>query len=171
MRRACARADAPTASRSACSPIHFDWEPQARAIVKGVRLSESEKARTRVLLVDADKRVIAASDEQGILSERIQLDTGGRKHGFYHDGNGHAVAFHETPGYETYAGLGWYGVILQESRLVMACASVARMRRAAARDVRPILKYLNEDQAFSPHCSLVYKAPRAAAGHRPPLSA
>ena len=51
--------------------------------------------------------------EQGVLSERIQLDTGGRKHGFYR--NGHAVAFHETPGYETYAGLGWYGVILQES--------------------------------------------------------
>ena len=95
--------------------IHFDWEPQARAIVKGVRLSESERARTRVLLVDADKRVIAASDEQGVLSERIQLETGGRKHGFYHDRNGHAVAFHETPGYETYAGLGWYGVILQQS--------------------------------------------------------
>jgi len=95
--------------------IHFDWEPQARAIVKGVRLTENEKARTRVLLVDADKRVIAASDEQGVLGERIQLDTGGRKHGFYHDRSGHAVAFHETPGYETYAGLGWYGVIVQES--------------------------------------------------------
>ena len=91
--------------------IHFDWEPQARAIVNGVRLTEDEKARTRVLLVDAQRRVIAASDGQGILSEKIQLETGGRSHGFYHDGRGNAVAFHQTPGYETYAGLGWYGVI------------------------------------------------------------
>jgi hypothetical protein len=57
--------------------------------------------------------VIAASDGQGILSEKIQLEAGGRSHGFYHDGRGNAVAFHETPGYETYAGLGWYGVIVQ----------------------------------------------------------
>jgi hypothetical protein len=95
--------------------IHFDWEPQARAIVRGVRLTESERAHTRVLLVDAQKRVIAASDEQGILSERIPLETGGRSSGFYHDREGRAVAFHETPGYETYAGLGWYGVILQRA--------------------------------------------------------
>ena len=61
--------------------VHFDWEPQARAIVKGVRLTDSEKTRTRVLLVDASKRVIAASDEQGILSEKIQLDTAGRPRG------------------------------------------------------------------------------------------
>jgi hypothetical protein len=95
--------------------VHFDWEPQARAIVKGVRLTEAEKTRTRVLLVDASKRVIASSDEQGILSERIELDTAGRPHGFYHGRGGEAVAFHETPGYETYAGLGWYGVIVQKA--------------------------------------------------------
>jgi len=95
--------------------IHFDWEPQARAIVKGVRLTESEKERSRVLLVDAKKRVIAASDEQGILSEVVSFDTGSRPNGFYQDSHGNTVAFHETPGYETYRGLGWYGVILQKS--------------------------------------------------------
>jgi hypothetical protein len=95
--------------------VHFDWEPQARAIVKGVRLTDSEKARTRVLLVDASKRVIASSDEQGILSEKIELNTGSQPHGFYHGRGGEAVAFHETPGYETYAGLGWYGVIVQKA--------------------------------------------------------
>jgi hypothetical protein len=94
--------------------VHFDWEPQARAIVNGVRLTEGEKARTRVLLVDAGKRVIAASDGEGILSERIRLDTGSRSHGFYLGSRGETVAFHETPGYETYAGLGWYGVIVQK---------------------------------------------------------
>jgi hypothetical protein len=94
--------------------IHFDWEPQARAIVNGVRLTESERARTRVLLVDANRRVIAANDAQGILSEIIPLDTGGRNSGFYQDGSGRTIAFHATPGYETYRGLGWYGVIVQQ---------------------------------------------------------
>jgi Methyl-accepting chemotaxis protein (MCP) signalling domain len=94
--------------------IHFDWEPQARAIVTGVRLSDEERTRSRVLLVDGQYRVIAASDGQGVLSEVIRLDTGGRPNGFYQGGRGEIVAFHATPGYETYRGLGWYGVILQQ---------------------------------------------------------
>lgn len=95
--------------------VHFDWEPQARAIVSGVRLSENERSRSRALLIDARHRVIAASDAQGILNEVVSLETGGRTHGFYQDGHGHTVAFHATPGYETYRGLGWYGVIVQRS--------------------------------------------------------
>jgi hypothetical protein len=94
--------------------IHFDWEPQARAIVNGVRLTESERTRTRVLLVDAKRRVIAASDAHGILSETIALETGGRNSGFHQDAGGRTIAFHATPGYETYQGLGWYGVIIQQ---------------------------------------------------------
>jgi len=94
--------------------IHFDWEPQARAIVTGVRLTENERTRSRVLLVDAQRRVIAASDGLGILSETVALDTGGRDFGFYQDGE-RTVAFHATPGYETYRGLGWYGVIVQRA--------------------------------------------------------
>ena len=54
--------------------IHFDWEPQARAIVQGVRVGAADKAR--VLLVDSNFRVIAASDGKGLLSERIPLSTG-----------------------------------------------------------------------------------------------
>jgi hypothetical protein len=93
--------------------IHFDWEPQARAIVTGARVSAADRERTRVLLVDADGRVIAASDGQGVLSERVDLELRGRSYGHYHDAAGTLVAFHATPGYETYRGLGWYGVILQ----------------------------------------------------------
>ena len=33
--------------------IHFDWQAQARAIVDGVRVAQEDRARTRVLLVDA----------------------------------------------------------------------------------------------------------------------
>lgn len=93
--------------------IHFDWEPQARAIVEGVRVGEAERDATRVMLVDADNRVIASSDGSGILSERIPLQTSGKRSGHYRDSDGATIAFHATPGYETYAGLGWYGVIAQ----------------------------------------------------------
>src|SRR3954447_11183836 len=89
--------------------IHFDWEAQAHAIVQGVRVGAADKAR--VLLVDSSFRVIAASDGQGILSERVPLNVNGQRCGFYQDRSGGMVAFHATPGYETYKGLGWYGVI------------------------------------------------------------
>jgi methyl-accepting chemotaxis protein-like sensor len=89
--------------------IHFDWEPQARAIVQGVRVGENDKAR--VLLVDSNFRVIAASDGQGLLTERVPLaQQSAGQSGFYEDRSG-LVAYHATPGYETYKGLGWFGVI------------------------------------------------------------
>jgi hypothetical protein len=90
--------------------IHFDWQSQARAIVESVRVSAADKAR--VLLVDSNFRVIAASDDQGLLIERVPLALEGRRSGFYHERSGALVAFHATPGYETYKGLGWFGVIL-----------------------------------------------------------
>lgn len=93
--------------------IHFDWEPQAMAVVSGVRLDPAEAERSRVLLVDAAQRVIAASDGRGILTERFPLDAGARASGYDEDPAGRIVAFHRTPGYETYRGLGWYGVIEQ----------------------------------------------------------
>lgn len=92
--------------------IHFDWQPQAEAIVRGVRLAEDERDRTRVMLVDRSGRVIAASDGQGVLTERFRLATEGRRSGWY-ESAGRTVAFHHSPGYETYDGLGWHGVIVQ----------------------------------------------------------
>lgn len=93
--------------------IHFDWQPQALSITQGVRLSDEERHYTRALLVDVSGTVIAASDGRGTLSEHIRLNTGGQASGHYLDTAGQMVAFHRTPGYETYQGLGWYGVILQ----------------------------------------------------------
>ena len=94
--------------------IHFDWQPQAQAIVRGVRLSEDERKRSRVLIVDSSGGVLASSDEQGALSERLPLNLSGRQSGFELDAANRLIAFHHTPGYETYEGLGWYGVIVQE---------------------------------------------------------
>src|SRR4030081_3854891 len=76
--------------------IHFDWEAQARAIVDGIRVGDADRARG--LLVDSNFRVIAASDGQGLLSERVPLALDNRRSGFYHDRSGALVAFHATPG-------------------------------------------------------------------------
>jgi hypothetical protein len=96
--------------------IHFDWAPQAKSVVCGVRLTPEEATRSRVLLLDAACRVMAASDQRGILSETISLDTKGREAGSYTNSQGDVIAFHRTPGYETYRGLGWMGAIVQSPR-------------------------------------------------------
>jgi hypothetical protein len=90
--------------------IFFDWAPQASAVVRGVRLSEDEKDSCRVLLLDARHRVIAASDDHGFLTETFAIASDGRNRGHYTTGD-RLVAFALTPGYETYGGLGWYGVV------------------------------------------------------------
>lgn len=93
--------------------VHFDWAPQAKAVVEGVRLSPEEAIRSRVLLLDARNRVIAASDGRGMLEEQFPLETAGKKSGAYTDKGANLIAFHVTPGYETYRGLGWYSAVVQ----------------------------------------------------------
>ena len=94
--------------------IFFDWEPQAQCVVDGVRLSEEERKRTRTMLIDSRGRIIAASDKKGVLRETVRLESSGTM-GNYMDDNGAIVGYALTPGYETYKGLGWYGVIIQEA--------------------------------------------------------
>jgi hypothetical protein len=92
--------------------VHFDWRPQAQAVVEGVRLTDSERARSRVLILDQAHRVLAASDGRGVLSEIINLDVSGGSMGCYVD-KGQTIGYALTPGYETYAGMGWYGCVQQ----------------------------------------------------------
>ena len=92
--------------------IHFDWKPQAQAVVDGVRLTDEERARSRVLLLDHSGKVLAASDRRGELEETFRLPADAVGMGSY--GAGHVtVGYALTPGYETYQGLGWYGAITQ----------------------------------------------------------
>ena len=95
--------------------IHFDWAPQAQTIVRGVRIDPSDADQTTVMLLDANRRVIASSRDSRTLSQNFPLDTRGRDHGFYQLPDGTQVAFHATPGYETYPGLGWHGVIVRRA--------------------------------------------------------
>jgi hypothetical protein len=96
--------------------IFFNWQDQADDVVRNLPLSEEEKGRTRCLLVDSTYRVIASSDGVGVMTERLDLQTGGEDHGSYSSSDGSTVGFSLTPGYETYEGLGWYGVLVQGPR-------------------------------------------------------
>lgn len=93
--------------------IFFDWAPQASAVVNGVRLTAEEWKRTRCMIVDAASRIIASSGTMDMVSEQFRLVTDGKGSGFYHTSDGRMISFAATPGYESYRGLGWYGVVVQ----------------------------------------------------------
>jgi len=92
----------------------FDWTAQARSVVTGLRIDPRMAQRgLRVLLVDKGNRVIAASDGQGILTERLSfLDGLDAKSGCFTTGR-QMVGYYTTDGFETYRGLGWKGVVIQ----------------------------------------------------------
>jgi hypothetical protein len=91
--------------------IFFDWQAQSRAVVEGVKFTDEERGRARAMLVDARQRVIAASDGAGILEETVVFKHQGKKLGQSKRADGTLLGFARTPGYETYKGMGWFGVI------------------------------------------------------------
>ncbi len=93
----------------------FDWESQARDILTSLRMDETMRKRnTRALLIDRNGDVIAASDSAEVRSAKITIPADmDPHHGYYTEGN-RLVCYHITEGFETYQGLGWRGVILQD---------------------------------------------------------
>ena len=104
--------------------VHFDWRPQAQAVVDGVRLTPEERDRSRVMLLDQKGRVLASSDNHGVLTEVFPLDVSSGEMGSYADGEV-TVGYALTPGYETYAGLGWYGCLVQRRQASAATVAAA----------------------------------------------
>lgn len=96
--------------------IHFDWRPQAQTIVENLPLNDDERAQTCAMLLDAHGRIIASSDGPTAFGERFALSTEGRKRGSYRTQDAEIVGFAQTPGYETYAGMGWYGCLVLRAR-------------------------------------------------------
>jgi len=95
--------------------VYFDWGEQSRIIVKDEpTLTPEEWRYTRVLLLDGQQRIIAASDGQGVTGH-FPLQTEGKNKGHYFDEAGNLIAFAKTLGYQEYDGLGWYGVIVQNA--------------------------------------------------------
>ncbi len=94
--------------------VMFDWEDQSKTIVQTEpSLSEDEWKRSRVILLDQHMRIIAASDNSGILLP-FMLEHKGQQKGHYVNANHEVIAFAKTLGYQEYDGLGWYAAILQK---------------------------------------------------------
>ncbi len=94
--------------------VYFDWDEQARSIVKDEpSFTAEEWENTSVMLLDNQYRIIATSDDDGLL-QQFHLDHGGMQRGSYSTRKGEIVAFAKTLGYEEYDGLGWYGVVKQK---------------------------------------------------------
>ena len=93
--------------------VLFNWEDQARTIVQTEpSLSEDKWKRSRVILLDQKMRIIAASDNNGILLP-FMLEHHGQQKGHYVNANHQVVAYAKTLGYQEYDGLGWYAAIVQ----------------------------------------------------------
>jgi len=94
--------------------VVFDWEEQAKTIVRTEpALTEDEWARSRVLLLDNKLRVIASSDNNGVLGPFV-LEHQDERKGHYVNADQELIAFAQTHGYQEYDGLGWYAVIVQQ---------------------------------------------------------
>jgi hypothetical protein len=94
--------------------VYFDWQEQGHAIVgKEAALSDEDKRRTSVMLLDGDRRIIAAS-ASGLNLGSFMLRDEGKPRGSYYDADGNIVAFARTLGYQEYDGLGWWGVVVQK---------------------------------------------------------
>jgi C4-dicarboxylate-specific signal transduction histidine kinase len=94
--------------------IFFDWQSQAASVINGVRLSDDERSRSRVMMVDANHRIIASSDADSHLGESIQLQVkNGQQNGYATLQDNIIQGYSLTPGFETYKGMGWLGVIEQ----------------------------------------------------------
>jgi hypothetical protein len=95
--------------------VGFDWGTQASVVVtKEPTLEPSEWSRSRVLLLDAQHTIIAASDEQG-LGAPFPLSPGSRTKGHQLEADGGITAFAQTLGYQEFDGHGYWAVIQQRA--------------------------------------------------------
>jgi hypothetical protein len=94
--------------------VFFDWRKQAAGVLANMRLAPEPGRTVRCMIVDARQRIIASSDGKGLLTDRFETRTHeGEANGYYVDGEtlcGYAL----TPGYETYPGMGWHGVVVEK---------------------------------------------------------
>jgi hypothetical protein len=90
--------------------VHFDWEQQAQSIF-APEAAHCAATGTRLMIADRDGLVLAASDGQGVLSDNLPLSNELDDTGVVSMRNGQEFAYHRTPGFETYEGLGWFGVV------------------------------------------------------------
>jgi hypothetical protein len=96
--------------------VYFDWQAQGQAIVdKEANLPPQVADKTTIMLLDGNSRVIASTNPSRMFTHFALQKKNGEDKGSYYDRSGAIVAFAKTLGYEDYDGLGWHGVVLQET--------------------------------------------------------
>lgn len=96
--------------------VYFDWQQQGQSIVeKEASLPPHVAERTHVMLLDGDNRVIASNRPAMIFTSFGLSNPNGAMRGSYYAPDGTIVAFARTIGYEDYDGLGWTGVVVQQT--------------------------------------------------------
>ncbi|MFO0500089.1 MAG: methyl-accepting chemotaxis protein [Pseudomonadota bacterium] len=94
--------------------VYFDWENQGNTIVLNESpFTEADKARSRVLLLDSQHRILADTEGAHTTGQNLVLNTQGHNKGSYYEG-GSLISFAKTLGYQEYDGLGWWAVIVQQ---------------------------------------------------------
>ncbi|WP_179283500.1 methyl-accepting chemotaxis protein [Bordetella genomosp. 9] len=94
--------------------VFFDWRKQAAGVLANVRLAPEPGRAVRCMIVDARQRIIASTDGKGLLTDRFELRAGmDDASGYYADG-ATLCGYARTPGYETYPGMGWHGVVVDK---------------------------------------------------------
>jgi hypothetical protein len=94
--------------------VFFDWAKQASTVVNSVRLTAGERERTRCMILDASGQVIASSATASRENMRFDPPPNTADIGTYRTARGSLVGYALTPGYETYRGMGRFGVIEQQ---------------------------------------------------------
>ncbi len=89
--------------------VFMNWESLADEALASVRLQESERKDVECLILAKSGLIIAPTKHRGFLRDRINIEI--PKGQGYQLMNNKLVAQAETPGYETYEGLGWRVVI------------------------------------------------------------
>ncbi|NTB87644.1 methyl-accepting chemotaxis protein [Agrobacterium tumefaciens] len=96
--------------------VYFDWQNQGQAIVeKEANLPPLVAERTVVMLLDGADRIIACSNPAQVFNHFVLVNPECHSRGSYYDKDGAIVAFAKTLGYEDYDGLGWHGVLVQQT--------------------------------------------------------
>lgn len=93
-----------------------DETTQGQSIVeKEANLPPHITEKTEVFLLDGNLKVIASSNPARLHTHFALHNPGNGMRGNYYDNSGNIVAYARTLGYEDYDGLGWYGVIVQQT--------------------------------------------------------
>lgn len=97
--------------------VYFDWQEEAKNIVcNEPTFSSDEWKSMRVLLLDAEHKIIASSDNNGMYQKfSLNMPDKNKTKGHYFQADGTLIAYAKTIGYQEYDGLGWHCVITKKS--------------------------------------------------------